>query len=269
MAFNPRGFGSRVGSTFNANTTQPQGGYARAAGQSIGAASPSFTTGGWADSNSTPGIRRTAGAKSPGAPDGPSKAPEGEANRWRGAPDQVRTEGPWANNVTPATAGGVGPADRPVPEYGTQSGPGILEQWFNMRASGTDPAYEYAMGRGLDAIDTRMAAGGAFNSGARGQQLSDFAANMGAQRAGQLDALAGGASGEHRDRINSMFGQGLGLAGGQAGTAGQYDVGAANAMSAANQAILMMMLNKAGVDSQANQSLMNNIFSGIGLAKMK
>src|SRR4029078_10813788 len=60
--------------------------------------------------------------------------------------------------------------------YGSESGPGILESWFNQRVNGTEPAYEYAMQRGGDAIDARMAAGGSFNSGARGQQLSDFAA---------------------------------------------------------------------------------------------
>jgi len=153
-----------------------------------------------------------------------------------------------------------------APTYGSHSGPGILEQWFNQRASGTDPAYEYTMGRGMDAIDNRMAAAGSFNSGARGQQLSDFAANAGAQRMSALDALAGGASGEHMGRLNSMFAQGMGLAGGQAGVAGQYDTGAANAMNSANQAILMMMLNKAGVDSQATQGFLNNLFSGLGLA---
>jgi hypothetical protein len=97
--------------------------------------------------------------------------------------------------------GGMAPAQQAAPQqspYGSQSGPGILESWFNQRANGTDPAYEYAMQRGGDAIDTRMAAGGSFNSGARGQQQSDFAANMAAQRMGQLDALAGGASGEQR-----------------------------------------------------------------------
>jgi hypothetical protein len=149
--------------------------------------------------------------------------------------------------------------------YGTQSGPGILEQWFNQRANGTDPGYEYAMGRGMDAIDNRMAAGGSYNSGARGQQLSDFASNMGAQREGQLDALAGGASGEHQGRINSLFSQMLGLAGGQAGTMGQYDLASANSNNALMNAIVQMMGAKAGVDSKANQGLINTGLGALGL----
>lgn len=213
----------------------------------------------------------------------PGAIPTGGYQRVQNAPRTVgdsstRQRDAWMNtlrakNGTRDVGPGVGGTGAPGATggggntgYGTESGPGILEQWFNQRANGTDPAYEYGMGRGMDAIDRRMAAGGSFNSGARGEQLSDFAANMGALRMGQLDSLAGGASGEHQGRINSMFAQGMGLAGGQAGLAGQYDIGAGNAMSAANQAILMMMLNKAGVDSQATQGFINNLFSGLGLA---
>jgi hypothetical protein len=146
--------------------------------------------------------------------------------------------------------------------YGTESGPGILENWFQQRAGGTDPGYEYAVSRGLKDLGTRSAARGGFNSGAAVQQESDYLANMGAQRETQLDALAGGASGEHQGRVNSMFNQGAALAGGQAGLAGQYDLGAAQSMSASDVAQLMMMLNKAGVDSQAAQGLINNIIGG-------
>jgi len=150
-----------------------------------------------------------------------------------------------------------------VPASGTESGPGILESWFNQRANGIDAASQYAMKRGADDIDRRMAAGGSYNSGARGQQLSDFAANVEAQRESQLDSLAAGASGEHQGRLNSMFAQGLGLAGGQSGVAGQYDIGAANALSAADQQQLQLLLAKAGVDSQANQGFINNLFNGV------
>lgn len=153
----------------------------------------------------------------------------------------------------------------PPSPTGTESGPGILEDWFNQRASGTDPAYEYAMKRGGDAIDTRMAAGGSFNSGARAQQQSDFAANMGAQRLGQLDALAGGASGEHQNRVNSMFNQGLNLAGGQSGINSAYDLAAGRSMSDALSALLGYTTNKAGVDSKSNQQGLANITSILGL----
>jgi hypothetical protein len=142
---------------------------------------------------------------------------------------------------------------------GTESGGGILENWFNARATGTDPASEYAMKRGMNAIDDRMSAGGSFNSGVRGQQISDYAANVEAQRMGQLDALAGGASGEHLGRLNMMFNQGMGLASGQAGLSSQYDLGAAGNMDAANRAQQQMFLNKAGVDSQYAQGRLNTL----------
>lgn len=152
-----------------------------------------------------------------------------------------------------------GPSQNP---YGTESGPGILENWFNQRATGTDPAFEYASRRGMEELGNRYSAGGSYNSGAARQGESDFMANLIAQREGQLDTLAGGASGEHMGRLNAMFNQGLGLAGGEAGTMGAYDVNAANAMNTANNAVTQMYLNKAGVDSQANQGLLNN---GLGL----
>lgn len=155
-------------------------------------------------------------------------------------------------------AGGMGPPPSPT---GSESGPGYLEQRYLDRLAGKDPAFNYALNRGGDAIDSRMAAGGSFNSGARGQQLSDFAANLAAQSQGQLDALAGGASGEHTGRLNSMFNIMNQLAGGQAGLASAYDLGAAGNMDAANRAQQQMFLNKAGVDSQANQGRFNNLLS--------
>lgn len=153
--------------------------------------------------------------------------------------------------------------------YGSQSGPGILESWFNQRASGTDPAFNYAAERGMETLGNRSAAAGNFNSGAARQQESDFYANLVAQRMGQLDQLAAGASGEHIGRLGLMFNQGLGLAGGQAGQASAYDLGAAGNMAAANQAQQQMFLNKAGIDSQGNQAAFGNIASlyGLGAAR--
>jgi hypothetical protein len=148
---------------------------------------------------------------------------------------------------------------------GTESGPGILENWFNQRATGTDPAFEYASKRGMETLGNRYAAGGSFNSGARAQGESDFMANLVAQRMGQLDSLAGGASGEHAGRIAQMFGTGNQIAGGQAGLASAYDLGAAGNMSAAQQAQQQMALNKAGVDAKANQGLIGNAMNLYGL----
>ena len=62
-----------------------------------------------------------------------------------------------------------------------------------------------------------------------------------------------------------MFNQGLGVAGGQAGLASAYDLGAAGNMQAANQAQQQMALNKAGVDAKANQGLISN---GMNLAAL-
>jgi hypothetical protein len=158
------------------------------------------------------------------------------------------------------------PAPPPPPSpSGSQSGPGILENWFNQRANGTDPAYEYATKRGMEQLGTASAARGGFNSGAARQQESDFMANMGAQRTGQLDALAGGASGEHQNRLNSMFNQGQALAGGQSGINSAYDLAAGKSMSDALSALLGFTTNKAGVDSKSNQQGLSNLISLGGL----
>lgn len=166
----------------------------------------------------------------------------------------------------PQKAGGgsgqAGGQQAPASPYGSASGPGILENWFNQRAAGTDPAFEYGMKRGNEALDNNFAAAGSFNSGAAAQGKSDLYANLVSQRMGQLDALAGGASAEHQGRLNAMFGQGLGLAQGQSGLASAYDLGAAGNMEAANQAQQQMQLNKAGVDQQAAQSHLNSLIQG-------
>lgn len=203
----------------------------------------------------------TRGGNSPGNT-GRGGATVGMGN-WAGAaPDPGKGGG----KNTPTTGGEVDtPTPTAPPTGGSESGAGILENWFGQRASGTDPAYEYSMKRGMDSIDNRMAAGGSFNSGARGMQLSDFAANMGAQRVGQLDQLATGASAEHRGRLNDMFAQMMGLAGGQSGINSAYDLAAGGAMSQALAAALGFGTNKAGVDSQSQQTGLNNIFKLLGL----
>lgn len=224
----------------------------------------------------TPGVSGQArsGASNPNGVTGRAGTPYGSRVAMGNAPAPGMGGGTNYANTTPVSPAG-GFAGKPTTEMnnsrltqattGTESGPGILEQWFNQRAQGIDPAYEYAMKRGGDLIDSRMAAGGSFNSGARAQQQSDLAANLGAQRMSQLDALAGGASGEHQGRLNAMFSQGLGLAGGQAGTMGQYDQASANANNSLMQALMMIMAGKAGVDQKANQGLFNNILGGAAL----
>lgn len=160
--------------------------------------------------------------------------------------------------------------DRPPPEpknpTGSESGPGILESWFNQRASGIDAASQYATRRGLDALNDRYAAAGMANSGAARQGDSDLLANIEAQRAGQLDALAAGASGEHQRRLDSMFGQGLGIAGGQSQINSAYDLRAAQVQSDALSAALNYFMNKEGVDDKSRQAGLNNILGIWGAA---
>lgn len=222
------------------------------------------------------------------------KTPQTSPNDWSGRVREARGTGPgvtgggWgfspANVIaggakTAATAAGNPLGSGPAPAapqappgaqnpYGSQSGPGILESWFNQRATGTDPAFEYASKRGMETLGNRYSAAGAFNSGAARQGESDFMANLVAQRMGQLDSLAGGASGEHMGRLGMMFGQGLGIAGGEAGLSSAYDLGAAGNMAAANEAQRGMALQKAGVDSQANQALVNNAMNIYGLSRI-
>lgn len=171
------------------------------------------------------------------------------------------------NKVKGEPPGGAAPpaAPAPGPGGGSESGPGILESWFNSRAGGTDPGYEYAVGRGVKGINDQFAARGGYNSGAAIQAIGDYQANMGSQRESQLDALAGGASGEHQGRLNSMFSQGLGIANGQGGISGMYDIGAGNAISSGNKQAIQLALDRAGVDSKTAQGILSAIFSAGGL----
>lgn len=188
----------------------------------------------------------------------PAQSPFRQSNQMLG---QRKRQGTGAAGAADAQAPRTGPQG---PTPGTHSGPGILENWFNQRATGTDPAFEYGMGRATDDINREMAARGGYNSSFAGQRLSDMYANSVAQRQGQLDQLAAGASGEHQRRLESMFQQGMGIAGGQAGVAGAYDQAAGGAMAEGQRAQLDLMLAKAGVDQKTRQAQLDAIF---GVAK--
>lgn len=193
--------------------------------------------------------------KTAGPAPGMGKGGMGKAGQAGMAPDPGKGS---AYATKPAAA----PAASP---YGSESGPGILESWFNQRATGTDPAFEYAMKRGTESLGNRYAAAGSYNSGAAAQGQSDMAANLIAQREGQLDALAGGASGEHAGRLAQMFGTGNAIASGESGINSAYDIAAANAQSNAINAALGYGINKAGVDSQSNKQGLSNLISLGGL----
>jgi hypothetical protein len=175
----------------------------------------------------------------------------------------VAAAGGTGTGTSPVSSPAPAPSTSPAtPTYGTQSGPGILQQWFGERANGTDPAYEYTTGRGIKALDNAAAARGGFNGGASMQQDSDYLANMGAQRQGQLDTLAAGASGENANQISQMLGMGMGLAGGQAGLAGGYDTGAATDWTNANNTGLSLSGQAAMIPYLARQQMMSQLMGG-------
>lgn len=197
------------------------------------------------------GIGKAVGAYGAGAMTGKPAAGSGG-----GAASIVGGADPHAPN-TPAPSTPAAP--EAAPQGGTQSGPGILENWFNQRANGTDPGWEYGMGRASDSINRQFAARGGYNSSGAMQSLSDMYANANSQREGQLDALAGGASGEHQRRLEDMFNQGQGLANGQANTAQGYDFAGGGAMANGMRTKMDLFLNRSGVDQKTRQGQLNAI----------
>lgn len=202
-------------------------------------------------------LTTAGGPSSAGGAYGPSNStsPGAVHPRYLGTdPHPAPTQGPstW-NQPPPASAPAAGAAPAPAaasPTYGTQSGPGILGQWFNQRANGTDPGWEYATGRAADSINNQYAARGGYNSSGATQSIGDMFANATTQREAQLDALAGGASTEHQNSLNSMFTQGTGIANGVSGAGEQYGLasGTEQQQNTANQ--MYLMLTKAGVDAK-------------------
>lgn len=223
---------------------------------------------------SFPGIGKMNAGSSPGSYTGPVSAGGGTTGTMgaTGMPASPPTPAsPYAYNPT-STPSTFSPASSPAaaatPDYGTNSGPGIMQQWFNERATGTDPGWEYGNKVGLTALDNAAAARGGYNSGAAEANDSNFMANSLAQREGQLDALAGGASAENTAETGQMVGLGMGLAGGEAGLGGAYDVAGANAMSGANNAGLQYGAQATMLPYMANQNFMNQMFGLGGLAAL-
>lgn len=152
-----------------------------------------------------------------------------------------------------------------TPPTGTQSGPGLLEQWFDQRANGTDPGYEYSLGRNTAMINRESAARGGFNSSATMNSLANMYAGMATQREGQLDQLAAGASGERAGNLAQMFNTGLGIAGGEAGTALPYNMAAGGAMNTAAADAYQSNLIKNGVDPAVAAQRTKDIFGALSL----
>lgn len=186
-----------------------------------------------------------------GQPTSPGAAPNtGAGGRGKTLFDQAQWLLP---NTKPAA-----PAQAQSP-YGSESGNTYLEDRYLSRLNGTDQAFNYAAKRGMEDLGNRYSSAGAYNSGAARQGESDFYANLTAQSQGQLDALAAGATGARQNKLNAMFGQGLGLAGGESGINSAYDIAAAGAQKDALAAALGYGVNKAGVDSQSTQQGLGNI----------
>jgi hypothetical protein len=193
-----------------------------------------------------------------------------DAGEWKGVAQSpaVPTHADFAAQAAAgaeAAAKARAAAEAPKPAgpaaHGTESGNTYLEDRYLQRLYGQDPAFNYAAKRGMESLGNRSAAAGGFNSGAARQQESDFMANILAQSQGQLDALAGGATGARQNKLNAMFGQGIGLAGGRSATNSAYDMSAGRAMSDALSALLGYTTGKGGVDSQSNQQGIQNLIS--------
>lgn len=168
-----------------------------------------------------------------------------------------------AINPTMGLSSLTAPSSSSGPTYGTQSGPGILQQWFDQRAGGTDPGWEYGLGRAQTALNNQYASRGAFDSGAALQGQGDMLSNALSQREGQLDQLAHGASAENANQVSQMLGFGNSLAGGESGLAGQYDLGAGGAMTSANNTGLSLSGQAAMIPYLAQAGMMQNLM-GIG-----
>lgn len=221
------------------------------------------------------GVRRQAAGT---APNGAPPAAQGFAPTqatWSapGTPQQTAAPGAPVRSTQPSTFAGTpgGATDwnsprAPGNKAGTESGPGILGQWFNQRATGTDPGWEYATGRATDSINKQYTARGGYNSSGATGALSDMYANATSQREGQLDSLAGGASMEHQNTLNGMFTEGNALASGQAGAVGGNTALGAAGMSGASRDQIDLLLAKNGVDQKTRQGELDAIFGAGGIA---
>lgn len=181
------------------------------------------------------------------------------------APAAPKTTGPgvgsWGNynGPTPPPAGTWAQPATP-PAYGSQSGPGILQQWFNQRASGTDPGWQYATGAATDAINAQSAARGGYNGSGAMQSIGNMYANATAQRESQLDSLAQGASTEHQNQLNNMFLEGTNIANGETGATAPYGTAAGSSQEDSNTNLLNLILGKAN----ANQTAVNGQLGALG-----
>lgn len=156
------------------------------------------------------------------------------------------------------------------------------EQLYNERKNGTDPAAAYQDQRAIDAINQQLAARGRYNSGPGVRQVSDYEANINAQRAQQLASLAGGAdssrlgldtaygtaasgaSGEQSKYFGDLTGAAQNLAQAKADTFGHYSDQAGQAYSQGQLAQIEANLAASGVDAATIHQFMTDLGSVTG-----
>jgi len=161
------------------------------------------------------------------------------------------------------------------------------EELYNERKKGTDPAAAYMDKRAIDQINNQLAARGRYNSGPGVRQISDYEANINAQRAQQLASLAGGAdssrlgldqayggaasgaSGEQSGYFNDLEHNSQSLAQAKADTFGHYSDEAGQAYSQGQLAKIEAYLAAQGVDAATIHQLMQDVGAlGGGAAKL-
>jgi hypothetical protein len=158
------------------------------------------------------------------------------------------------------------------------------EQLYNERKGGYDPAAAYQDQRATENINKQLAARGRFNSGPGVRQISDYQANVDAQRSQQLAGLAGGAdssrlgmdtayggaargaSGEQSDYFGNVMDSSQKLAQAKADTFGHYSDRGSDAYQQGQLANIEAQLAKAGVDSATRQAMLHDIGEGLKMA---
>ena len=173
----------------------------------------------------------------------------------------------------------------PARSYGSKLSD--VEDLYNQRKNGVDPAAAYEDSRATEQINNQLAARGGYNSGAGTRQIDDYYANVGAQRSKQLADLAAtssdaankratyrsgaagdadrsrhdinsalgnaaaGASGEQSDYYNNVTGQSVKLAADRAGVQADLGSKAIEAYKSGQVASIEAYLLKAGIDAES------------------
>jgi hypothetical protein len=167
---------------------------------------------------------------------------------------------------------------------GQAAGPTNQEQLYNERKGGVDPAAAYQDERAMADINRQLAARGMANSTPGVRQITDYQANINAQRAQQLAALAGGAdtsrlgldqayggaaqgaSGEQRGYYNDVMNGAGSLGDSRANTFGHFSELGGQAYGEGQKEKLQAALQAAGIDMATFQNMVGDVTAVGGLA---